>query len=60
MTSPHLGAQQESSLKQTKNSDHPGHPKVFSNSVSGTEVKNQILEEKGLIVLLSFKKLQEF
>ena len=39
---------------------HPGNPKGFRSSVSGTGAKDQMLEQKMLLVFLSLRKLQAF
>ena len=54
------GVQQESPHQNQGYSCHPGNPKGFRNSMSGSRVKVQTWEEKMLLVLLSLKKLYEF
>ena len=41
-----------------RHSYHPGNSKGFRSSVSGTRVKDQILERKMLLLFLSLRKLQ--
>ena len=47
------------SLEQS-HSYHLGNSKRFGGSGSGTRIKEQVLEQKMLLVLLSFMKLQKF
>ena len=47
------------SLEQSL-SYHLGNSKKFGGSVSGTRIKEQVLEQRMLLVLLSFMKLQNF
>ena len=60
MTSPHPEAYPEFPHQNKRHSCHLGNYKVFRKLVSGARVKDQILEQKMLLVLLPLRKFQGF